>query len=91
MRNDTNKHGINVRAHSRKRRFHYRNMCRTTAQQRKDIAKQVYRKLQDPKVPVVFYRIRKGREVSEVSERDVDIFTLQMDGYRIVDQWREWL
>lgn len=91
MRKDKNKHGINVLAHSCKRRFHHRNMCRTTAQQRKDISKRVNRVPETPKVPVIFYRVRKGREVTEVSERDIDIFTLQMDGYRIVDQWREWL
>ena len=91
MRNDSNKHGIVVTQHRCKRRYNRRNICRTTTKQRKDMDKQVQRPAARPKVPVVFYKVRKGREIIEVSERDVDVMSLQLDGYRVMDKWREWL
>jgi len=59
--------------------------------QRKDMDKQVQRPAARPKVPVVFYRVKKGREITEVSELDVDVMSLQLDGYRILDKWHEWM
>lgn len=91
MRNDSNKHGIAVTQHSCKRRYNRRNLCRTTNKQRKDMDKQVQRPTARPKTPVVFYRVRKGREITEVSELDVDVMSLQLDGYRVLDKWREWV
>ncbi len=91
MRNDENKHGIAVTQHSCKRRYNHRNICRTTTKQRKDIHKQTQRPVALKKRPVVFYRVRKGREITEVSELDVDVMSLQLDGYRVLDKWEEWL
>ena len=90
-RNESNKHGNAGTQHSCKRRYNRRNLCRTTNKQRKDIDKQVQRPAPRPKVPVLFYKVRKGREILEVSERDVDVMSLQLDGYRVMDKWREWL
>lgn len=95
-RKDINKHGIQVKAHARKRRYHYRNMCRTTTKQRKDIEKQVNRPTTSEYLQVMgeptikMHRVRKGRDMFEVVEAETDMISLLADGYIIEDTWLEW-
>lgn len=95
-RKDVNKHGIQVKAHARKRRYHHRNMCRTTMKQRKDIEKQVNRPLTAEYLMVTgeptvkMHRVRKGRDMFVVEEAETDMISLLADGYVIEDTWHEW-
>lgn len=88
-RKDVNKHGIQVKAHARKRRYHDRNLCRTTSQQRKDMSKQVNRTHTYEPELLICHRLQKGRSVYEVYEHEAIYQELLAEGYLVVDTYRE--